>query len=296
MAGRGDARRAGSSAARSRSTAGRSPSARYLRVTVPREPVGVADVVEPAELAVELPEPGVVAHPVGAEVDEPGLAHAAVVERGRVARRRGRTRGPSAPAASRRGRPGRRGGRTAGCAGGSPTPRRERLDAVEAHAHADVPADHVGDVHRALHHRADRVALVDVLPEPRLGAATAPRAAYCGVDARRSARRCTARARWRRTSSSPAPSRARCGSCRRYWPDSSVPSSSRNTCAVHSWTARPANSLRLVEHADQRVAPAHPVVGPQRRPPLARARRVERVHAAQRVALHQVALVVGRPR
>src|SRR5207244_5091785 len=50
------------------------------------EPLRVADVVEPAELAVELPEPGVVAHPVGAEMDEPRLAHAPVVERGRVAR------------------------------------------------------------------------------------------------------------------------------------------------------------------------------------------------------------------
>ena len=48
-------------------------------------PVGVADVVELPELAVELPEPGVVAHPVGAEVDEPDLAHAAVVVGGRVA-------------------------------------------------------------------------------------------------------------------------------------------------------------------------------------------------------------------
>ena len=37
----------------------------------------------------------------------------------------------------------------------------------------DVPADHVGDGERALHHRADLVALVDVLPPPRLGAAAA---------------------------------------------------------------------------------------------------------------------------
>ena len=91
-------------ASSSRSTAGRSPSARYLRTTRAAQPLRVADVVEPPELAVELPQPGVVAHPVGAEVDEPRLAHAAVVERGRVARRGGRTRGPSARAASRRGR------------------------------------------------------------------------------------------------------------------------------------------------------------------------------------------------
>ena len=41
---------------------------------------------EEAELAVELPEPHVVAHPVGAEVDQPGLPHPAVVEGRRVAR------------------------------------------------------------------------------------------------------------------------------------------------------------------------------------------------------------------
>ena len=43
-------------------------------------PGHVAGVVEAAELAIELPQPAVVAHPVGAEVDEPGFAHPAVVE------------------------------------------------------------------------------------------------------------------------------------------------------------------------------------------------------------------------
>ena len=38
------------------------------------------------ELAIELPEPGVVSHPIGAEMDQPGLAHAAVVVGGRAAR------------------------------------------------------------------------------------------------------------------------------------------------------------------------------------------------------------------
>ena len=87
----------------SRSTAGRSPSARYLRVDPAAHPVGVADVVELPELAVELPEPRVVAHPVGAEVDEPGLAHAAVVVARRVAGPAAPTRRPSARAAARRG-------------------------------------------------------------------------------------------------------------------------------------------------------------------------------------------------
>ena len=92
------------SATRSRSTAGRSPSARYLRVDRAPQPLGVAHVVEQAELAVELPQPGVVAHPVGAQVDEPGLAHAAVVERRRVARPAGELGVPVDPLHARRGR------------------------------------------------------------------------------------------------------------------------------------------------------------------------------------------------
>ena len=50
---------------------------------------------------------------------------------------------------------------------------------------------------------------------------------------------------------------------------------------------------RLVEHADQGVAPADAVARPQRRPPLAGAGRVEGVDAAERVALHQVAVLGG---
>ena len=67
-------------------------------------PVRVADVVELPELAVELPQPRVVAHPVGAEVDQPGLAHPAVVVARGVARPCAPTRDPSARAAARRGR------------------------------------------------------------------------------------------------------------------------------------------------------------------------------------------------
>ena len=77
-------------------------------------PVGVADVVELAELAVELPEPRVVAHPVGAEVDQPRLAHAAVVVASSGCPPGAPTRDPSARAAARRGRSGRRDGRSAG--------------------------------------------------------------------------------------------------------------------------------------------------------------------------------------
>src|SRR6202034_4189807 len=49
-------------------------------------PVGVAHIVELAELTIKLPQPGVVTHPVRAQVDEPRLAHAAVVVAGGVAR------------------------------------------------------------------------------------------------------------------------------------------------------------------------------------------------------------------
>ena len=50
-----------------------------LRAHDASHPVGVSDVVETTELAVELPEPRIISHPVGAEMDQPGLAHAPVV-------------------------------------------------------------------------------------------------------------------------------------------------------------------------------------------------------------------------
>ena len=81
----------------SRSTAGRSPSARYLPHHGSVQPLGVAHEVELAELAVELPQPRIVAHPVGAQMDEPGLPHPAVVEGGRVARPAGELRIPVDP-------------------------------------------------------------------------------------------------------------------------------------------------------------------------------------------------------
>ena len=45
--------------------------------------------------------------------------------------------------------------------------------AVEAHADAGVPHDHVGDAQRALHQLGQLVALLDVLPPAGLGAAAA---------------------------------------------------------------------------------------------------------------------------
>ena len=81
----------------------------------------------------------------------------------------------------------------------------------------------------------------------------------------------------------------------RYWPESSVPVSSRNTCAVHSWIARPANSLGLSSAATSALRRNVRRNGNERRPPLACARGIERVHAAQRIALHQLG-VLGRDR
>ncbi len=55
----------------------------------------------------------------------------------------------------------------------------------------------------------------------------------------------------------------------------------------------PGELARLLQHADKRVAPADLPVRPQGRPPLARAGRVERVHAAQGVALHEIPVLLG---
>ncbi len=125
-------------------------------------PVGVADVVEPAELAVELPEPRVVAHPVGAEVDQPRLAHAPVVVHRRVARP-ARPLGIPVHALLHVGDVQVVGTEEAGDPLALLVPEPERLHAVQAHAHPDVPAHHVGDAQRPLDERADLVALVDVL-------------------------------------------------------------------------------------------------------------------------------------
>ena len=117
----------------------------------------------------------------------------------------------------------------------------------------DVPADHVGDGERTLHHRADLVALARRPPtsaarrRARARARTARRS-------RRSARRCTARSRRRRTSCFSRAFSRSVRTIRRYWPDSSAPSSSRNTCAVHSWIAAARELARLVERGDERVA------------------------------------------
>ena len=168
----------------------------------------------------------------------------------------------------------------------------ERLHAVEAHAHADVPADDVGDEERTLHQRADLVALGDVLPPAGLGAPrrlarrTAPRSP-------RSRRRCTGAIS---TSSYFLRSRALVRSVRimlRSCADSSGPSSARNTWADHSCTARSANSLGLSSTPTSALRRATDMPGPHRRPPLAGARRVEGVDAAQRIALHERLLVGG---
>src|SRR5690606_17920903 len=50
-------------------------------------------------------------------------------------------------------------------------PEPQRAHAVESHAHADVPADDVGDGEGPLDHGPDGVALLHVLPPPGQGAA-----------------------------------------------------------------------------------------------------------------------------
>ena len=68
------------------------------------EPLGVANEVELAELAVKLPEPAGIAHPIRAEVDQPCLTHPSVVESRRISRAPGERRGPNGPVASHLGR------------------------------------------------------------------------------------------------------------------------------------------------------------------------------------------------
>ena len=256
------------------------------------EVVHVTDVVEPAERAFELPEPGVVTHPVGAEMDQPGLAHAAVVVGGRVPGVAGPFGIPVHPL------------HHVGHAlvvemeepGDPPAVRdaeREGFDVVEAHAHPDVPAHHVGDGHRTLHQRPDRVALVDVLPEPRGSAPRRVYAAVLGVELGDLLVGPRAQARWRRTSSSPAPSCVPCGSsagtgptrwCRRRRgtrsPTTRAPPDPRTPTAC-----RAPPPSRCGATPDDRAATAPTTPAPTGA--------VERVHAPQRVTLHQVALVVG---
>ena len=127
----------------------------------------------------------------------------------------------------------------------------KRLDAVEPHAHAGVPADHVGDGERALHHRADLVALLDVLPPAGFGAArplrrrTAPRS-------RRSRRRCTDASS---TASYFLRSRAFSRSVRtirRYWPDEQRAGRRRGTPA-RSTRGSPARRTRSACRARRRA-------------------------------------------
>jgi hypothetical protein len=168
---------------------------------------------------------------------------------------------------------------------------REGLDVVETHAHADVPTDHVGDQHRALHHRPDRVAFVDVFPEARLGTAAGVRGVL-GVELR---------------DLLGGPVRGFDGvvllllPCLLAFGADHQPVLPRQdgTFVVAEHVRRPLvhcptrERRRLVEHGDHRVATPHPPIGTQRRPPFPPRRGVERVHAPQRVTLHQVALVVG---
>ena len=122
----------------------------------PAHPVRVAHVVEAAELAVELPQPRVVTHPVGAEVDEPRLAHPAVVVDRRIPRRR---RAHSASQCTRCCTSGtlRSSGRKKRGTCALLVTESQRLHAVEPHSDTHVPAHHVGDSQRTLHERTELV-------------------------------------------------------------------------------------------------------------------------------------------
>src|SRR5581483_3515775 len=241
------------------------------------------------ELAVELPEPRVVAHPVRAEMDEPRLAHTAVVVGGRVARL-ARVRGIPVDALQDVGDA----ELVAVVEARDPPPilvaQPQRLHAVEAHAHPDVPADHVGDAQRALHQWADLVALLDVLPPPRVGAARSFALVLrvdlgdllLGVGLDRHLVVLAALLRLFALGADHEPVLAR-----------------EHLVVVAEDLRRPfvdgplGELALLVEDADERVAPVHAPPRPQRSPPLAGARRVERVDAPQRVAPHQLR-VLGR--
>ena len=155
----------------------------------------------------------------------------------------------------------------------------------------DVPTHHVGDGERSLHHRADGVALLDVVPVPGLGAAAAGRRVLGldGVDLVVGVVR-----RLDGVVLLLLPGLAALGADHQPV----LPRQHRAVVVAEDvgrpLVHRPIGELaRLVEHRHQRVAAPDPVVGSQRCPPLARAGRVEGVHTAQRVTLHQVALVVG---
>ena len=186
--------------------------------------------------------------------------------------------------------------RSAGSGGDSAKPSRSGCDPVEAHADADVPADDVGDGERALHDRPELVALLDVLEIARRGAAVRFARVERVDRVERLLRVGLGRRRRRPLLRAPAPSRARCGSS----------AGTGRRAARPPRPGRPARSTRAPPVRRTRSAcPGTPtrafrrrtrVAREQRRPPLAEAARVEGVHAAERIAAHQLALVRGAPR
>ena len=121
----------------------------------------------------------------------------------------------------------------------------------------DVPADHVGDGAAGPSPSGRPSSPSSTSSHQRGSAPRRPFARVLRVDLVDLVVGVRARARWRRTSCARAPSRARCGSSAGTGPTAACPSSSRNTCAVHSCTARPANSLGLSSTRDERVAAEH---------------------------------------
>ena len=119
---------------------------------------------------------------------------------------------------------------------------------------------------------------------------SAPRgrsAAYCASMAASSSSVVATPARRRRTSGAPGPSVRSVRTMSRYWAASSGPVDLAEHLARPLVHRPPGELAGLVEHGHQGVAASHPAQRAQRRPPLPGRRRVEGVHAPQRVALQQ---------
>ena len=248
-------------------------------------PVGVADVVELAELAVELPQPGVVTHPVSAEVDQPRLAHAPVVVAGRVARPMRPLGIPVHPLLDV-GDVQVVGFEEAGHPLALVVGETEGLDPVESHPHPGVPHHHVRDAQGALDQWRDLVAFFHVLPVAHLrSAASRPLPGERLVDGGdlvvaigRDLRQLVLLALGRLLPLGP--------DHQAELPGEHGTADGREDLG-RPLVDRPTGEVAgLVVDAHQCVAPGDAGAGTQRVPPLPERPRIERVHTAERVPLH----------
>src|SRR5262249_19028550 len=148
----------------------------------------------------------------------------------------------------------------------------QRAYAVHPHAHADMPADHVGDLQRPLDQPAERVTFGHVLPEPRFRttrvfAEVLPLDLVdllVGVRLRRDLGVLLALAGF-------GPLGADHQTVLRAEQRALIVTEDLAVPLVNC----PAGEFAdLVTHADERITPENSAVGPQRRPPFPRARRI----------------------